>query len=82
MTTAVTVVSGSPPSKGGRPSTAVNRVAPSDQRSEAGAGGRPRARSGAMYDGEPSSSPVLVMLESPAEEAMPKSVSTTRPPSA
>ena len=38
-----------------------------------------RARSGAMYDGEPSSSPVLVMLESPVKVAMPKSVRTTRP---
>ncbi len=80
VTTAVTVSSGSPPpSYGGRPSTAVNSVAPSDHRSDGGPGACPRARSGAMYAGEPSSRPVLVMLASPAVEAMPKSVSTTRP---
>ena len=47
----------------------------------AGPGASPRARSGAMYDGEPSSRPVEVMLESPVKVAMPKSVRTTRPSS-
>jgi hypothetical protein len=70
---------GVPPSYGGRPSTAVNSVAPSDHRSDGGPGPRRGRAPGAMYAASRAAGPVLVMLESPAEEAMPKSVSTTRP---
>ena len=45
--TAVIVGRGSPLSYGAAPSTAVNIVAPSDHRSEAGPGASPRARAGA-----------------------------------
>ena len=40
---------------------------------------RPLTISGAMYDGEPTSSPVPVIVSSPAARAIPKSVSFTRP---
>ena len=78
VSTAVTVSSGPSASYGGCPSAAVNRVAPSDHRSEGGPACSPAARSGGMYAGEPSSRPVLVSEESPSVVAMPKSVSTGR----
>lgn len=71
---------GSAPSNGARPSTAVKSVAPSDQTSDAGCGGRPRTRSGEMYAGDPTSRPVLVRLASSLPRAIPKSVRVARPP--
>ena len=47
-TTDINVAIASPRLKGGRPSTAAYSVAPSDQRSTAGRGSSPLARSGAM----------------------------------
>ncbi len=44
-------------SNGPRPSTAAYRVAPSDQRSEAGVAGWPRTRSGAVKPGVPTTMP-------------------------
>ena len=65
-------------SKGPCPSTAANRVAPSDHRSEAADASSPRIRSGAVNPGEPITMPVWVSLGSPWKVAMPKSVSTAR----
>ena len=64
------------------PSTAAKSVAPSDQRSLRGPAMPSRARSGAMYAGEPRTRPVRVTLGSPGTVARPQSVSTTRPSSA
>ena len=80
--TAVRVAMAEPLSYGGRPSTAAYSRAPSDHRSAGGPGFWPRARSGEMYDGAPTSMPVEVTDGSPSIWAMPKSVSTTRPSSA
>ncbi len=79
--TAVSVASAEPRSYGGTPSTIAYRVPPSDHRSDGGPGRRPRARSGAMYEGAPTSMPVEVIEVSPSTLAMPKSVSTVRPSS-
>ncbi len=65
---------------GERPSTAAYSVAPSDHRSDSGPGRWPLTRSGATYSGEPTMSPVRVNPGEPSSRAMPKSVSTTRPP--
>ena len=65
-------------SNGPCPSTAANRVAPSDHRSEAGEASSPRMRSGAVKPGEPITIPVWVSRGSPWKVAMPKSVSTAR----
>ncbi len=77
--TAVSVDSAEPLSYGGTPSTIAYKVAPSDHRSAGGPGTPPRARSGEMYDGAPTSMPVDVTDGSPSTRAIPKSVSTTRP---
>ena len=69
-------------SKGPCPSTAAYRVAPSDHRSNAGVAGLPWMRSGAVKPGDPMTMPVWVSFGSPSKVAMPKSVSTARPPSA
>ena len=68
-------------SKGPCPSTAAYRVAPSDHRSDAGVAGLPWMRSGAVKPGQPITMPVWVSFGSPWKVAMPKSVSTARPPS-
>ena len=78
-TTFASVSMASPPENGARPSAAAYRVAPSPHRSAGGPASWPLMISGAMYDGDPTSSPVPVMVSSPAARAMPKSVSFTRP---
>lgn len=80
--TAVSVAIAEPLSYGGLPSTDAYSSPPSDQRSAAGPGLWPRARSGEMYEGAPTSMPVEVTEGSPSTCAMPKSVRTTRPSSA
>ncbi|GAA3146795.1 hypothetical protein GCM10020001_082630 [Nonomuraea salmonea] len=80
--TAATVAAHESRLNGGRPSTAVYSVAPSDHRSDSGRAGSPLSRSGGMYAGVPTSPPVAVSPASASMEAMPKSVSTTRPSSA
>src|SRR6266536_1068300 len=67
--------------KGGSPSTAKYRVAPSAHRSVAGPTSSPLICSGAMYVGEPPSPPVTVSSGSPVSEAVPKSVSLVVPSS-
>lgn len=52
---------------------------PSDHRSEAASPSSPRTRSGAMYSGEPISTPVAVSPVESWSAAMPKSVSTADP---
>lgn len=79
--TAVSVAMADPLSYGGMPSTAAYSSPPSDHRSAAGPGLCPRARSGEMYEGAPTSMPVEVIEGSPSTCAIPKSVSTTRPSS-
>jgi hypothetical protein len=79
-TTAVRLAS-TPPSRsnGPCPSTAAYREAPRPHRSPGAPDSPPLARSGAMYEGEPISTPrVVVSSEVPAARAIPKSVSTTR----
>ena len=66
-------------SNGPRPSTAAYRVAPSDQRSEAGVAMSPRIRSGAVKPGVPTTMPCWVSPRSSANVAMPKSVRIARP---
>lgn len=80
--TAVRVAMAEPLSYGGQPSTLAYSSPPSDHRSAGGPGLWPRARSGEMYEGAPTSMPVEVTEGSPSTWAMPKSVSTTRPSSA
>ena len=77
------VMAEDPPSRsnGPRPSTAAYKVAPSDQRSDAGVAAAPRTRSGAVKPGVPTTMPAWVMPGSSANVAMPKSVSTVRPSS-
>jgi hypothetical protein len=79
--TAVRVAIAEPLSYGGAPSTHAYSRPPSDQRSAGGPGFWPRARSGEMYDGAPTSMPVEVTDGSPSTCAIPKSVRTTRPSS-
>ncbi len=79
-TTARSVLSASPRRNGEIPSTATYSSAPSDHRSEGMPGRRPVARSGARYSAEPTRSPVRVRVPAPSIMAIPKSVSTTRPP--
>ncbi len=79
--TAPSVASGLPRWNGERPSAATYSVTPSDHRSEARVAWPPAARSGAMNAGVPMSVPVRVTGESSSSVAMPKSVSTARPPS-
>src|SRR5260370_26279934 len=78
ITTAVIAVAPPGRSNGPRPSTAVYRVAPSDQRSDAGLAESPRTRSGAVKPGVPTTIPAWVSAGSPWNEAMPQSVSTVR----
>ncbi len=75
---AVSVATSEPRSKGGQPSTAVNSVAPSENRSDAGPDAPPSSRSGATYAGVPGNAPAAGET-SPMAHAMPKSVRTTRP---
>jgi hypothetical protein len=77
--TAVRVASSEPRSKGGLPSTAVNSVAPSENRSQAGPESPPSSRSGETYAGVPGNVPAAGEASSMVH-AMPKSVRTTRPP--
>src|SRR6266496_1835832 len=67
--------------KGGSPSTAKYRVAPSAHRSVAGPTSSPLICSGAMNAGEPTTTPVTVSSGSPVSEAVPKSVSLVVPSS-
>lgn len=69
--------------KGEVPLRAAHSRAPSDHRSASGpAGVCPDIRSGAVYSGEPTKDPVVVSVVAPDTWAMPKSVSTARPPGA
>src|SRR3954467_4401441 len=74
LTIAVNVAIGVSRSNGGEPSTAAYNVAPSANRPDAGPSACPPRRSGDMYAGLPTMSPVRVIDESPAMEAIPKSV--------
>ena len=78
VTTAVRIASACSRSNGGWPSTAAYSDAPSPHRSPGAPDGPPRARSGAMYEGDPISMPAVVSVVVSAGRAMPKSVSTTR----
>src|SRR5260370_36297989 len=74
------VIAVAPPgrSNGPRPSTAVYRVAPSDQRSDAGLAESPRTRSGAGKPGVPTTIPAWGGAGPPWSVAMPESVHTLR----